>query len=92
MEDQAVTKTIASGEQHAYTMKLKKGMAVLGQLMQEGIDLVVDLYSSDGYLIRQVDSSKDSKPVMEESRFGAFNMDVILGLFFLDEMKGYFIC
>lgn len=48
--------TLAADESHAYTITLQEGAAVIGAADQHGMDLVVDVFSPDGKLIRTIDS------------------------------------
>lgn len=48
--------TLAPGEKHVYTIALQEGKAVLGEADQHGVDLVIDVFGTDGKLIRTVDS------------------------------------
>ncbi|CAL2075214.1 Esterase family protein [Tenacibaculum sp. 190524A02b] len=49
-------RTITSLEKHIYFIDLKNGMAVIGNVIQNGIDLVIDIYTPDGKFLRQIDS------------------------------------
>jgi enterochelin esterase-like enzyme len=49
-------RTLAPGENHAYTVSLDEGAAILGAADQQGVDLVIDEFGPDGKLIRTVDS------------------------------------
>jgi len=48
--------TLAPGEKHVYTIALQEGEAVLGEADQHGVDLVIDVFGTDGKLLRTVDS------------------------------------
>lgn len=47
---------IAASESHTYTTELDNGMAITGELIQDGIDLVIDVYKPGGALLQQIDS------------------------------------
>jgi enterochelin esterase family protein len=49
-------RTLGPGENHAYTITLQEGTAVIGQADQHGVDLVIDVFGPDGKLVRTVDS------------------------------------
>lgn len=49
-------RTIKPTEEHTYYAELKNGMAVLGQVQQIGIDLVIDVKEPGGRQIKQLDS------------------------------------
>lgn len=49
-------RVLAPGENHAYTISLEDGAAVLGEADQHGVDLVIDEFGPDEKLIRTVDS------------------------------------
>ncbi len=49
-------RTLGPGENHVYTIRLEEGAAVLGEAVQHGIDLVIDVFGPNGKLIRTVDS------------------------------------
>jgi len=51
-----IDKTISSEESHSYSVELQNGMAIIGKVTQKGIDLVIDVYSPSGKLIKQIDS------------------------------------
>ncbi|GJM05822.1 MAG: enterochelin esterase [marine bacterium B5-7] len=48
--------SIAASEDHTYTVYLENGMAIVGQLFQEGVDLVIDVYKPNGQHLTQIDS------------------------------------
>lgn len=54
---EVINKTIAADEQHVYAAELKNGMALMGKVVQKGIDVVIDIYKPNGQLLKQIDSS-----------------------------------
>jgi len=48
--------TISASENHTYTVDLENGMAIIGEVIQEGIDLVIDVYKPNGQHLKQIDS------------------------------------
>ncbi|PHN05367.1 alpha/beta hydrolase [Flavilitoribacter nigricans] len=61
-----IAKNIAASEAHNYTANLENGMAIVGELRQEGIDLVIDVYHPNGQLLKQIDSpngTQGSEPI-----------------------------
>lgn len=53
--------TLAPGEKHIYTVSLQEGEAVLGEADQHGVDLVIDLFGTDGKLLQTVDSANGTE-------------------------------
>ena len=51
-----VERALGATDGHAYSAQLESGGAIIGQVDQKGIDLVVDIYDSDGKQIRRLDS------------------------------------
>jgi len=51
-----INNTITTKSKHAYTVHLDNGMAITGKLIQNGIDLVIDVYHPGGDLLQQIDS------------------------------------
>ena len=49
-------KEISMAEKHNYSIRLENGMAVIGNVIQQGIDLTIDIYNPQGLLIKQIDS------------------------------------
>ena len=59
-------RTLSVSEKHIYTAELENGMAILAEIIQDGIDLVIDIYNPDGKLIKQIDSpngTNGSEPI-----------------------------
>ncbi|OJJ18359.1 esterase [marine bacterium AO1-C] len=53
--------TLSSTEKHTYTVRLSNGMAIVGEVMQNGIDLVIDIYDPKGKRLTQIDSPNGAK-------------------------------
>lgn len=49
-------RTLGPGENHAYAITLQEGAAVIGEVDQHGVDLVIDVYGPGRKLIRTVDT------------------------------------
>lgn len=54
--EEIINSSISANEQHAYAVQLENGMAIIGKVHQQGIDLVLDVYSPDGKLQKKIDS------------------------------------
>jgi len=52
----AIQESISAADHHIYKVHLENGAAVIGELTQDGIDLVIDVYKPDGKLLKQLDS------------------------------------
>lgn len=48
--------TLSPSNTHTYNVSLTNGMAITGEVIQKGIDLVIDVYTPDGKLLQQIDS------------------------------------
>ncbi|MFD2561464.1 alpha/beta hydrolase [Aquimarina rubra] len=49
-------KKLSATEEHIYIANLENGMAIIGEVIQDGIDIVVDVYTPKGILLKQIDS------------------------------------
>ncbi len=56
IEGEKVSKKISVSEEHSYTVPLDNGMAIIGEVVQIDIDLVIDVYNPNGKLLKQIDS------------------------------------
>ena len=56
VEGMKLERTLSASEEHIYTVNLENGMAILAEIAQKGIDLVIDIYSPSGKLVNQIDS------------------------------------
>ncbi len=56
VEGMKLERTLSASEEHIYTVNLENGMAILAEIAQNGIDLVIDIYSPSGKLVNQIDS------------------------------------
>ncbi|KAA3641262.1 MAG: serine hydrolase [Bacteroidetes bacterium] len=56
VKENAVSAEIAPGEKHQYTVDLKKDQFAFFKLMQEGVDLKVTTYDTEGNEIQEFDS------------------------------------
>ncbi|MBC6998629.1 alpha/beta hydrolase-fold protein [Cytophaga sp. FL35] len=61
LQGETFDKKISDGENHDYTLHLTNGMAVIGKVTQDGIDLKLDVYSPDGKFLEQIDIAKSKK-------------------------------
>lgn len=55
-EGTKVERTLSPSEEHVYTVELDNGMAIVGEVDQQGIDLVIDVYGPSRKLLKQLDS------------------------------------
>ncbi len=55
--------TLSSTQKHTYGVRLSNGMAVVGEVIQNGIDLVIDIYDSKGKHLKQIDSPNGTKGI-----------------------------
>ncbi len=51
-----VERPLGANDEHAYITQLESGGAIIGQIDQKGIDLVVDIYGPDGKQIKRLNS------------------------------------
>lgn len=58
-----IDKTISALEKHTYTVELENGMAIIGEVLQKEIDLVIDVYLPNGKLLKQIDSPNGTNGV-----------------------------
>lgn len=58
-----IDKTISALDKHTYTVELENGMAVIGEVLQKEIDLVIDIYRPNGKLLKQIDSPNGTNGV-----------------------------
>ncbi|WP_223034366.1 alpha/beta hydrolase [Hanstruepera marina] len=58
-----IDKTISALDEHTYTVELENGMAIVGEVLQKGIDLVIDVYRPNGELLKQIDSPNGTNGV-----------------------------
>jgi len=56
VEGMKLEKILLASEKHIYTVHLENGMAILAEVAQNGIDLVIDIYSPSGKFTNQIDS------------------------------------
>lgn len=56
----SIESPITADQQKEYSIQLKNGEAIIGTLMQKGIDLVVAIHAPNGKLIKQIDSPNGS--------------------------------
>jgi enterochelin esterase family protein len=56
IEGMRLVRTLSTSEEHIYTVNLENGMAILAEVAQNGIDLVIEIYSPSGKLLKQIDS------------------------------------
>lgn len=59
-EGKKISKPISTLEKHTYTVELDNGMAIIGELIQKGIDLVIDIHKPNGHFLKQIDSPNGS--------------------------------
>src|SRR5262245_29475360 len=50
-------RTLTSGDEHVYTIRLESGGTVLAEADQQGIDLVIDVYDADGKQVAGLNSA-----------------------------------
>lgn len=48
--------TLAAPDEHVYTAQLENGAAIIAEVDQDGIDLVIDVYGPDGQRVSRLDS------------------------------------
>jgi enterochelin esterase-like enzyme len=59
-------RSLVSPEEHVYTADLDSGAAIIGEIDQDGVDLVIDVFGPDRQQIAHIDSSngeKGSEPI-----------------------------
>lgn len=60
-EGKKISRSISTLEKHTYTVELDNGMAIIGELVQKGIDLVIDIHMPNGHFLKQIDSPNGAK-------------------------------
>ena len=76
IEGMRLERKLSTSEKHIYTVNLENGMAILAEVAQNGIDLVIEIYSPSGKLIKQIDSPNGTnglEPIdFIANKFGAY--------------------
>jgi enterochelin esterase-like enzyme len=54
-----VERTLTSSLDHIYTAELKNGSAIIAEILQESIDVVIDIFAPNGIHIKQIDGSNE---------------------------------
>ncbi|MEZ5056289.1 MAG: alpha/beta hydrolase-fold protein [Saprospiraceae bacterium] len=55
-ERQTIERSISGFDKHTYTVQLGNGMAVVGEVLEKDIDLVIEVYKSNGDLLQQINN------------------------------------
>ncbi|TDQ23754.1 alpha/beta hydrolase [Tenacibaculum caenipelagi] len=75
-----INKIISPSEKHTYTFKLENGMAIIGELIQKEIDLVIDIYNPDDVFLKQIDSPNGKNGIepidLTANKFGVYKLVV----------------
>ena len=66
-----LTRSLAATEQHQYVVELASGEALIAEVLQQGIDLVVQVYDPDGQQVLHRDNTGIKE--IESIEFTAFN-------------------
>ena len=80
VEGMRLERTLSASEEHNYTVNLENGMAILAEISQNGIDLVIDIYSPSGKLVNQIDSPNGANGIEPidfiANKFGEYKLVV----------------
>ena len=69
-EGMKLKKVLSVSEEHIYTINLENGMAVLAEINQLGIDLVINIHNPNGKFIKQI-SNRNGPNGIEQINFTA---------------------